>query len=135
MSEVEKMYKNCNIKPKQKGYCDWDSNCPYPHHKCNDECPYWKYEDEAKYPPFTAEKQIEIVKAITTNHIGDDYEHKYLGIDRDEIDREFYLNLCINGSRYHAHDKDFAIALAKLVNLIWQDLTEEERKQIKEILE
>lgn len=42
ISEVEKLYENCNIKPKQNGYCDWDSNCPYPHHRCNDECPYFE---------------------------------------------------------------------------------------------
>ena len=50
MNEVEKMYENCNIKPKQNGYCDWDCDCPYPdiiNNGCGDECPYWKYEDEA----------------------------------------------------------------------------------------
>lgn len=67
MNEVEKMYENCNIKPKQEGYCDWDSDCPYPdiiHNECGDECPYWKYEDEVKYPPFTAEKQLELIKLL-----------------------------------------------------------------------
>ena len=70
MNEVEKMYENCNIKPKQEGYCDWDSDCPYPdiiNSGCGDECSYWKYEDEAKYPPFTAEKQLELIKLLAKN--------------------------------------------------------------------
>ena len=123
MNEVEKMYENCNIKPKQRGYCGWDSNCPYPHHKCNDECPYWEYEDEAKYPPFTAEKQLELIK--------------WLGI-RDEFN--FYQNKITKDWIFYDHEKDathynFELGLASWVNYLWQDLTEEERKQIKEILE
>ena len=94
-----------------------------------------KRECRKEHPPFTAEKQLEIVKAISTNHISSDYSYKYLGIDRDEIDEEIYLNLCIDGKKYHAHDKDFDVALAKLVNLIWQDLTSEEKASIKNILE
>lgn len=49
MSEITKLYENCNIKPKQEGYCDWDSDCPYPdiiNKGCGDECPYWKYENK-----------------------------------------------------------------------------------------
>lgn len=115
MSEIEKMMQNANIEK------HWNST------------PYGGVEEY--YPPFTAEKQIEIVKAISTNHISSDYSYKYLGIDRDEIDEEIYLNLCIDGKKYHAHDKDFTVALAKLVNIIWQDLTTEEQQQIKEILE
>ena len=122
MNEVEKMYSNAGIKPVirdnaiGKGY-------------------YIEHQRVEEYPPFTAEKQLEIMKAISTNHISADYSYKYLGIDRDEIDGEIYLNLCIDGEKYHAHDKDFSVALAKLVNLIWRDLTDAERTQIKEILE
>ena len=124
MNEVEKMYENCNIKPKQKGYCDWDSNCPYPHHKCDDECPYWKYEDEAKYPPFTAEKQIELIKWLIQ-------KYKIMLI-------EYKLNL------FYIHIRDiytgkFHIELdetiAGLINNLWQDLTDAEKVQIKNILE
>lgn len=112
MSEVEKMYENCNIKPKQEGYCDWDSDCPYPdiiNSGCGDECPYWKYEDEATYPPFTADKQLGLIKwMIKTNH------------------------------RYFIQDVfecEFEESLAKVLNLYWQDLTESEQEQIKRILE
>ena len=112
MNEVEKMYENCNIKPKQKGYCDWDSNCPYPHHKCNDECPYWKYEDIAKYPPFTAEKLINLVMFLINK--GD------FDIKKGSVDITF---------------ESFTSCIAGLINNLWQDLTDVEKKQIKEILE
>ena len=122
MNEVEKMYENCNIKPKQKGYCDWDSNCPYPHHKCNDECPYWEYEDIAKYPPFTAEKQLELMKWLA---LRDDFGMMAWQNDEYHIEHD----------KYNADENSLEGCLARLINNLWQDLTEEERKQIKEILE
>lgn len=129
MNEVEKMYENCNIKPKQKGYCDWDSNCPYPHHKCNDECPYWKYEDEAKYPPFTAEKQLELIKWLSKGKNG-------FGVFNDGTEG-LSCHCDFNWEWFNKdfYAEDFDNALSGLINTLWQDLTEEERKQIKEILE
>ena len=120
MSEIEKMMQNAGIEPIAE-YCK---------HQCNNEfdddaCIGCKHIEKVEYPPFTAEKQIEIIKVISTNHISGNYDYKYLGVDRDEIEKEIYLNLCIGGEKYHAHDKDFGIALVKLVNLIWQDLTAE----------
>ena len=130
MNEVEKMYENCNIKPKQKGYCDWDSNCPYPHHKCNDECPYWKYEDEAKYPPFTAEKQLFLLQLLARkSHITIG-----LGLPWGQYDDNWWTVTSKNGG-LGINAYKFEEALASFVNSKWQDLTEEERKQIKEILE
>lgn len=114
-SEVEKMYENYNIKPKQKGYCDWGDYCPRPYNKCDDECPSWIA--EVKYQPFTAEKQLELIKLIANRKGYPDYE--YFGNLFDD-----YIQLL-----------DFNEALAKLVNTLWQDLTEEERQQIREILE
>ena len=119
MNEVEKMYRNCNIEPKQEGYCDWDSDCPYPdiiNNGCGDECSYWKYEDEAKCPPFTAEKQLELIKVLAHCKGYTDYEHfgKYFND---------YLKTL-----------EFDEALANIVNDNWQDLTDAERTQIKEIL-
>ena len=115
---------NCNIKPKQKGYCDWDSNCPYPHHKCNDECPYWKYEDEAKYPPFTAEKQIEIIKWLAGNK----------GECRITYDKEYKWCTQTDWQSSFCYD-NFPASLVNFINNIWQDLTEAEQNEIREILE
>lgn len=124
MSEITKLYENCNIKPKQEGYCDWDSDCPYPRLKCNDECPYWKDEDEAKYPPFTAEKQILLIQWLL--------DRTDLYLHRHKTDFTYSIasgNYAVN--KY----KDFKESIAEFINALWQDLTEEEKKQVKGILE
>lgn len=130
MSEITKLYENCNIKPKQEGYCDWDSNCPYPRLKCNGECPYWKDEDEAKYPPFTAEKQIELIKFITTLGVCEieNWNDKgfHFAIKRERIYPTMFLSL----SNINLQE-----TLADVINNLWQDLTEEEKQQVKGILE
>ena len=119
MSEIKKLYENCNIKPKQEGYCDWDSDCPYPdiiNDGCGDECPYWKYEDKAKYPPFTAEKQLELIKLLGNCKGYPDYEG--FGADFDS----------------YAQLYEFETALAKSINDRWQYLADDLKQQIKEIL-
>ena len=124
MSEIEKMMQNAGIKPIKQGYCDWDSDCPYPHHKCNDECPYWKYKDEVEYPPFTAEKQIAILKLLTRQcdlSISHFTEWKFIHYDGQEP-------IQVTG-------EDFKETFAKLINAYWQSLTEEEKQQVKGILE
>ncbi len=129
MSEVEKMYENCNIKPKKKGYCDWDSNCPYPHHNCNDECPYWKYEDETKYPPFTAEKQLFLLQLLARkSHITIG-----LGLPWGQYDDSWWTVTSKNGG-LGTNAYKFEEALASFVNSKWQDLTDNEKAEIKEIL-
>lgn len=62
------------------------------------------------YPDFTAEKQLEIVKQILFS--------------------TWWMNL----KRLQFSEK-FNEGLAQMINDLWQDLTEEERKQIKNILE
>jgi hypothetical protein len=64
----------------------------------------------AVYPDFTAEKQLEIVKQILFS--------------------TWWMNL----KRLQFSEK-FDEGLAQMINELWQDLTEEERKQIKNILE
>lgn len=124
MSEITKLYENCNIKPKQEGYCDWDSNCPYPRLKCNGECPYWKDEDEAKYPPFTAEKQLLLLQWIVNKT--DLYLHRHKTDFTYSIASE---DIAVNTN------KDFKESIAEFINTIWQNLTEEQKQQVKGILE
>jgi hypothetical protein len=128
MSEIEKLYENCNIAPQKEGYCGWDCDCPYPdiiRNGCGDRCPYWEYEDEAKYPPFTAEKQIELIKWLSDTYY---YIHNiYKTIDTKEY--------CIENDFYDIQTNKFEEALARLINKLWQDLTEEEKTSIKNILE
>lgn len=71
------------------------------------------------YPPFTAEKQISLIILLS---------YKY--------DKGLLINLRTTDKDIDIYDFElFSECLAKLVNELWQDLTEEEHKQIKNILE
>lgn len=100
MSEVEKMYKNAEVE--SVGFN------PY------------KLEDE--YPPFTAEKQLEMVKFML---------HKGIYYDTDGDTYWFHYTDEIENATY----RPFEEAIAEFINGLWQYLTEEEKQQIKEVLE
>ena len=126
MSEVEKLYSLAGVEKKEYGYCDWDSNCPYPHHKCNNECPFWKI-DKTDYPPFTAEKQIALFTMFC---------RRYLEVSQhveENGDLCFGIKATV-GDYAVGFNKDFAECLADFVNCLWQDLTEAEQNEIREIL-
>lgn len=137
MNEIEKMYENAGIEkfePKEKfslddceEYC-LDNNCK--------ECS-WR-----KYPPFTAEKQLEIEGVIFRHNYGICELKRNLGTEfnngkfvkhyfvwhymaQDDISDDYY---------FEYSNCDRGIALAGFVNSVWQDLTEEEKEQIKDIL-
>ena len=106
MSEIEKMYENAGIKPSPTcNNCnmldEYWSNGTYcstcKDDKNNDECGIANY----IYPPFTAEKQIELIKWL----------------------------VCTG-----EEESTFEETLSKQVNDLWQDLTEEEKQQVKGIL-
>lgn len=71
------------------------------------------------YPPFTAEKQLELIRKLGNINI--------------DIDNGYYMSSEI--LEVEAHCDTFEETLAEFVNNLWQDLTEEERKQIRGILE
>ena len=77
-----------------------------------------------KYPPFTAEKQIELIKWLAKKDCMYrlTYERDFLWCSQLEWQSSFCY-------------ESFEESLANLINTIWQDLTEEEKQQIKEILE
>ena len=115
MSEIEKMYENAGVKKQIPKVCSSNElYCKECEAHIEDAMPYCK---NAEYPSFTAEKQLELIKWIANRKGYPDYE--YFGELFDD-----YIQLL-----------DSNEALAKLVNILWQDLTEKERKQIKEILE
>ena len=89
--------------------------------------------DWLDYPPFTAEKQFELLKICFDKYgeIG-----KVRDVDRCILyippntkgDQAFITTDYINFEIWEE-------SIAGLINSLWQDLTEEEKKQIKEILE
>ena len=114
MSEVEKMYRNA-----ESLYCN----------KCRRhseiDCIYMC---ENKYPPFTAEKQLSLIKWLIQQNMTD-----YRIINYFE-DSYYCFYAWEEGFKESDLFKSYEEALACLFNHLWQDLTEEERKQIKEIL-
>lgn len=114
MNEVAKLYENAGIKPL----------CQIPDEYCG---------MKNVYEDFTAEKQIAIIKLISK-------QGQVIIENWEEDNRGFNVTFRANSNlRYITMDcitrKTVEEALAQIVNDIWQDLTEAERTQIKEILE
>ena len=146
MSEIEKLYENAGIEPRYQDCCKladkyWDNEniadeylcfdhymkavCPH-NQECTDECK--NAYDKTIYPEFTAEKQLEMIKWLAK---------------RFDFGLEYYQNktwavqtqLGWDGYEVMYEHKNFAEALAGLINHLWQDLTDTEKAKIKRILE
>lgn len=117
MNEVEKMYENAGIsvisqKTKDCNYCYYyEETYDAPCHVCTaDKCPF----EKNIIPPFTAEKQLDIIIFL---------------INRQPL----LFSLDEEQGKISRHI--LKIGLAGLVNRIWQSLTKEEKQQVKGILE
>ena len=129
MSEVEKLYAKAGIYQK----CCTANDC-LDMSKCSN-C----YFNKIYSPPFTARKQIELIKWISNN---DKDKNKELTL-YNSAHPYYYFGL------HHepAHSEDdmwgygeglgttFEDGLAKLINNLWQDLNETEQNEIRRILE
>ena len=112
MSEIEKLYANIGV---EKEY-------EYVGH-------YPKTDENGiilpmVYPPFTAEKQILLIQWLLDKT--DLYLHRHK--------TDFTYSIA-SGSYAVNKYKDFKESIAEFTNIIWQDLTEVERQQIKAILQ
>ena len=145
MNEVEKMYENAGIEPDINYVCDKEP-CKQYSVDCQ-ECSHL-YDTRVDYPDFTAEKQITILMFIL-NKFGDiGFQKMYSIKGNDENTRKDFIK-CLCDCEHETLDSrpvdfyyqkgasgdNFEESLAGLINSIWQSLTEEERKQIKNILE
>lgn len=125
MSEIEKLYKLADAKPyKICNSCTDDNgnkitnskNCSF-RNLCGNAC------DEPHYI-LTAEKQIELIKWLI---------RKYKDISVQHQLNLFYINIRdIYTGMVHI---EFDETIAGLINNLWQSLTEEEKQQVKGILE
>lgn len=152
MSEIDKMYENVGIEPTYTDECHMadsyysmakDLNergilfddymkqeCPNKNEVCYETCPY-AYNKEF-YPPFTAEKQIELIKWLARYNF---VVCKNLGGWHTGLNPTYDEDFGITCNKRATNFGSFEYALAGLINVIWQDLTEEEKQQVKGILE
>ena len=121
MNEIEKLYENAEVKKQIPKVCSSNElYCKECEAHIEDAMPYCK---NAEYPPFTAEKQLSIVKFLLGKSV-------YYDTDGD---REYWFHLSdeIENSKYREFDE----AIAECINKMWEDLRDYEKVQIKEILE
>lgn len=132
MSEITKLYENAEVKKQIPKICSSNElYCKECKAHIEDAMPYCQ---NAKYPQFTAEKQIELIKWACQTR-----DFAFEGIFINNI---YYLScrhtININTGKYYIsniENEKFEDAIAGLINSLWQDLTPEEKQQIKEILE
>jgi hypothetical protein len=116
MKEITKLYENAGVLKECLSPCYINKTW----RKTRD-CP--NCDNREYYPPFTAEKQIEILKLLCQRRFIE------FGTTPDE---EYFL---YDNDCHQSYNQHFDEAVAKFVNMLWQNLTEGEKQQIKEILE
>lgn len=120
MSEITKLYENAEVNKQIPKVCSSNElYCKECEAHIEDAMPYCK---NAEYPPFTAEKQLSLIKWLMVNN--KDYQY-------DIEDNKYWF--IIDDYRETKY-REFNEALAELINLYWQDLTEQERTEIRRIL-
>lgn len=130
MNEIEKLYKNAGIENELQDFrCHRNWGICENEHKCK----ICKHFELIYSVPFTAEKQLELIKWLLYHKSIDYLKMSYTSEEGGILDISIK---CMSGYTYeNDNDDDFNIALASLINELWQDLTEKEKQQIKEILE
>lgn len=77
---------------------------------------------ESTYPPFTGTKQLNLIKWFSENI-------DFLELSHNGEEFEFYT------SWSRTRNKDFSQALASFIYYKWDDLTDEQREEVRGILE
>ena len=139
MTEVEKLYELAGVEPNYDYFTFFDDKVHKigrTMHLCKEELKHWleNYQKDYVaikvirvdkiYPPFTAEKQLELIKWLAK--FDDFYVLKDFEFDK-------YRSLC--GLVASEYIDTFEEMLANLILNIWDELTKAQKKQIKEILE
>ena len=130
MSEIEKMYENAGVELTEglEWVCQNPDHCVYQNLSVTPEncigCEH--FEREMKSPPFTAEKQIELIKFLYI---------KYKKYEMFKVSNRDEVGIRTSENTFYAYGIDIQNAIANFFNRNWQDLTEEEKQQVKGILE
>ena len=114
MTEIEILFENAGIK--KLLYCDICNAQKHALGLCAEtKC-------EPFYPPFTAEKQIELIKWLA-KHYGNIHI-------LNNVARGFAIG--IEGVSFNL--KKFEEIIAMVLNTFWQDLTDQDKEEIRRIL-
>ena len=124
MNEIEKMYENAGVLKECLSPCYINKAWRRAHN-----CP--NCDNRENYPPFTAEKQLKLIKWLLKKDITDGSIITYF----PRKEKYFCLFDWKDGLPESDLFENFEDALACVFNYIWQDLTEEEKQQVKGILE
>ena len=115
MSEIEKLYENAGIKKER--HCTKVNNvCSYI--ECA-KCDYYN----TIYPPFTAEKQLELIKFLLDKY----YDIRIRKSSKGVYSIKSFIDIS-------CFSEDFEETLASFTNTHLQDLTDVEKEQIRNIL-
>ena len=122
MSEIIKLYENAGILKECLSPCYINKTWRKTH-----DCP--NCDNRENYPPFTAEKQLELIKWLGKSKNG-------FGFFNDGTEGlSCHCDFNWEWFRKDFYAEDFDSALVGLINSLWQDLTEEEKQQVRGILE
>lgn len=141
---IQKLYEIAGVKKK---YCGWldmgDLDTQYEYVMCDtleeyketaefSRTSYSSDDDnymtpEIKYPPFTAEKQLELIKWVTKKTY-----RNYFKLLYSFGQKSWYMESdCISTPNM----KNFENTLAGLVCKLWENLSDDQKQEIKEILQ
>ncbi len=116
-TEIDKLYENAGVEKKRM--CKWTCRG---NEFCSTNCEHYESTKEF-YPPFTAEKQLELIKWLVRNQ----------DIFKITYHREFLWCSGVEWVESGCYE-EFEESLADLLNNLWQSLTEEEKEQIRSVL-
>lgn len=122
MTEIEKLYRNAGINMCTLEFRTQYTACDY--NTCNGKqgkapCGWYVV------PPLAPEKQLELIKWLIRN--------KRLFIRKSDYSSNYYMDVTYNRGNGVDNPK-FESCLASLINDIWQDLTDQEKEEIRRIL-
>lgn len=116
MIEIEKLYENAGIKKKRM--CEWTCRG---NEFCSTNCEHYESTKEF-YPPFTTEKQIELIKWLA-------YKFSFFAIEYNF--QEWSIS---NGLISGYYKKSLEESISGYINSLWQSLTDQEKEEIRNIL-
>lgn len=129
MTNIEKLYELAGIKKVGKKYScktlDFGA-CRTPN------CDICDKAQDKNYPPFTDTKQLELIKWLSIQRNG------FLVLNPTDNKKEFLVGTNYYWGRCDTQTKklqDFSQALAGLVCELWEELTEQQREEVRGILE